>query len=215
MTGDIIHIKNHHLPPAQKIFDHIRSGLEQSDRVVALTVGGESGSGKSTLSLAVNKVLEEKGYRGFIFHMDDYFKLPPKDNHDRRVDDITQVGPEEVNLQLLQEHIDKSKQGVNLLRKPLVHYRENRIREVIVELDKVDVVIAEGTYVTLLDNIDCKIFMQRNYEDTYESRLKRARDPMIPFNEEVLKIEHEIIREHEDRADILVDKDYNVKPNKE
>ncbi len=212
MTGDIIHIKKHHLPPARKIFNIIQPRLEESNSVFTLSVGGESGSGKSTLSLAVKAVLEENGFHAFIFHMDDYFRLPPKDNHDRRMEDINHVGPGEVNLELLQDHIDRCREGVEMLRKPLVHYRENQIREVLVELEEADVVIAEGTYVTLLDHIDCKIFMQRNYRDTYESRLRRARDPMTSFNEEVLKIEHRIVLQHREHADILVDKNYNVKP---
>lgn len=213
MIGDILHVKPHHVPPARKISDHILTEIGSSQKAYTLTVGGESGSGKSTLSLAIKQVLAEDGHECFIFHMDDYFHLPPKDNHDRRVTDINKVGPGEVNLELLQEHLDKVQQGTDRLRKPLVHYRENLMREVIVELEDVDVVIAEGTYVTLLEHINCKIFMLRNYEDTYHARIARARDPIIPFNEEVLKIEHEIIQQHKELADILVDQDYNVKIN--
>lgn len=210
MIGDIIRIKPHHLPPAKEIFRLIETKLNQSDARFSLTVGGESGCGKSTLSLAIQKVLQNAGYSVFIFHMDDYFILPPKDNHDRRVEDITHVGPSEVNLSLLQEHINQSKKGIETLKKPLVHYRENNIREVIVEMVAVDVIIAEGTYVSMLNNIDCKIFMERNYLDTYQSRVERARDPIIPFNEEVLKIEHEIVSAHKEMADILVNKNYQI-----
>lgn len=210
MIGDIIRIKPHHLPPAREIYALIENNLRASESVFSLTVGGESGSGKSTLSLAIEEILKDHGYNCFIFHMDDYFKLPPKDNHDRRVENIVHVGPEEVNLKMLQQHISQCKSGSKQIRKPLVHYRENKIREVIVEMTGVDVVIAEGTYVTLLDNIDCKIFMERNYLDTYEDRVKRARDPIIPFNEEVLKIEHEIVQQHKKMADILVDNEYRV-----
>ncbi|MDX1587178.1 MAG: hypothetical protein R3222_10545 [Balneolaceae bacterium] len=212
MIGDIIRIKPHHLPPARKIIELIENRLKETESVFTMTVGGESGSGKSTLSLAIEEVLKEKGYSCFIFHMDDYFKLPPKDNHDRRVENIVHVGPEEVNLNLLQEHIDRCRNGVKQLKKPLVHYRENKIREVIVEMAGVDVVIVEGTYVTLLERIECKIFMLRNYLDTYEDRVKRARDPIIPFNEEVLKIEHEIVSKHKEMADILVNNEYRVTP---
>lgn len=210
MIGDIIRIKPHHLRPARQIFKLIQGKLAVSGSVFAITVGGESGSGKSTLSLAVEEILKEHGYKSFIFHMDDYFKLPPKDNHDRRLENIVHVGPEEVSLEVLQRHINQCKKGANQLKKPLVHYRENKIREVIVEIADVDVVIAEGTYVTLLEEIDCKIFMLRNYQDTYEDRVKRARDPIIPFNEEVLKIEHKIVQQHKKMADILVDEQYNI-----
>lgn len=210
MVGDIIRIKPHHLPPAREIVKLIEPGLDQRQQLYTITVGGESGSGKSTLSLAIEHILKEKGLNCFIFHMDDYFKLPPRDNHDQRIEDISNVGPGEVNLELLQDHLNQCRQGAKIIKKPLVHYRENNIRDIIVEMEDVDVVIAEGTYVSMLEHIDCKIFMLRNYLDTYEDRVKRARDPIIPFNEKVLKIEHEIVKKHRELADILVDSDYRV-----
>jgi len=210
MIGDIVEVKAHHLPPARKIIELLQDPIKQSKEIFTLTVGGESGSGKSTLSLAIKKLLKKEGYKTFIFHIDDYFKLPPKDNHDQRLSDISHVGPGEVNLDLLQHHIDQVKAGTDHLKKPLVHYRENEIREVIVQFDDVDVIIAEGTYATLLKHIDCKIFMLRNYIDTYDSRVKRARDPIIPFTEKVLEIEHDILQDHIKMANILVDKNYQV-----
>jgi uridine kinase len=211
MIGDIVELKPHHYPPARKIIDLVWDEIEASEGVYTFTVGGESGSGKSTLSLAIEKVLEEKGYQTFIFHIDDYFKLPPEDNHNQRKTDLAHVGPQEVHLDLLQQHIDEVKKGVEYLHKPLVHYRENQIREVIVEFKDIDVIIAEGTYATQLDRIDCKVFMLRNYLDTYENRKKRARDHMTPFVEKVLEIEHEVLKTHPGMADILVDKNYNVR----
>lgn len=210
MIGDIVEVKSHHLPPARNIVDLILDPIKASKGIFTITVGGESGSGKSTLSLAIKKVLHEKGYDTFIFHLDDYFKLPPKDNHEQRQSDISHVGPQEVNLDLLQHHIEQVKAGADRLKKPLVHYRENQIRQVTVELNDIDILIAEGTYATMVDDIDCKIFMLRNYIDTYDSRVKRARDPIIPFTEKVLKIEHDILQDHIKMANILVDKNYQV-----
>jgi hypothetical protein len=43
-----------------------------------------------------------------------------------------------------------------------------------------------------------------------ESRKKRAREPIEPFLEQVLEIEHEIIAPHRERADIIIDRDYEV-----
>jgi len=203
-------VKQHHIPPAREILDRVDPRLKNRTGIFVFTVGGESGSGKSTLSLAMKNLLEERGDKTFIFHMDDYFKYPPQDNHQKRLEDLNWVGTGEVNLELLQEHVNKVKEGVGMLRKPLVHYRENLIRDVIVEMDDIGVVIVEGTYTTLLENIDCKVFMLRNYKDTYEARVSRGRDRLIPFNEKVLEIEHEIIRKHADLADILIDKNYNV-----
>ncbi|HKK47399.1 MAG TPA: hypothetical protein VJ964_17860 [Balneolaceae bacterium] len=214
MIGDVVHIKPHHLPPARRILELISEPMEKSRGVFTITIGGESGSGKSTLGLAIRQLLETAGRHCFIFHIDDYFKLPPRDNHNNRLKDLGNVGPGEVDLDLMQQHIYQMKEGAPEIEKPLIHYKENRIRRVTVDVDNVEVIIAEGTYTTLLDGIDCKVFMLRNYLDTYENRVERARDPIIPFNEKVLEIEHTIIKEHAAKADILVDKDYNIHSKK-
>ncbi|MDX1672482.1 MAG: hypothetical protein R3211_09080 [Balneolaceae bacterium] len=203
-------MKQHHYPPAREIVELTLDRIHESETAFCYSVGGESGSGKSTLSLALKEVLEEKGFTPFIFHMDDYFRHPPQDNYEMRLENIGQVGPEEVNLELLQQHINQVKKGAKQIRKPLVHYLENQIRQVIVDLEEVDIVIAEGTYTTLLGNIDCRIFMLRDYRDTYEARKERARDQLVPFNEKVLEIEHRIIRKHASEADILIDKEYSI-----
>ena len=209
MIGDIIHIEDQHLLPARKIVEQIKDNISAAKKYT-LTVGGESGSGKSTLALAIKKILEIEKINCFIFHMDDYFKLPPITNHEARLKDINWVGPEEVRLDLMQEHINEFKNGVIRIEKPLVDYKANDILSDGVDLSTFKVAIAEGTYTSLLENIDAKIFLLRNYVDTRENRIKRARDPIIPFNERVLEIEHNIISKHVEFADVLVGKNYEV-----
>lgn len=210
MIGDDIKIDERHLQPAREVFELIREPVLASPKY-AISIGGESGCGKSTLSYALRAVLEEAGLPTYIFHMDDYFRLPPATNHEARVNDISWVGPGEVKLDLLGEQVAAFKAGATLLEKPLVHYKANKILSEGVGIGPFRVVIAEGTYVTLLENMNTKVFMLRNYIDTFEARKKRARDPIIPFNEKVLKIEHEIVSAHAEMANILVDKNYEVK----
>ena len=208
MIGDKLILQPYHLPPAREIFNRIEDKKE--DKRMAITIAGESGSGKSTLAIALKKVCDEQDMLAFIFHMDDYFYLPPTSNHIQRLEDINHVGPQEVNMQLLQSHIDQFLEGEEFLEKPLVHYKENEIRTELVDLNQVGLIIIEGTYTTLLDNINCKIFMSRDYRETLENRINRNRDPISPFIEDVLEIEHQIIRKHRDLAHILVDNDYKV-----
>ncbi|MGW8246474.1 MAG: hypothetical protein ACWGOV_00060, partial [Acidiferrobacterales bacterium] len=74
------------------------------------------------------------------------------------------------------------------------------------------VAIAEGTYTTLLKNIDTHVFIARNYDDTRAHREKRKRDEseLDPFIDEVLKIEHDIISKNRERANIIINRDYSV-----
>lgn len=213
MTGDTINIKTHYVSLAREITELMHGKIKDHNGAFTFAIGGESGSGKSTLGLALKSVLQNEGYRTFIFHLDDYFYLPPKDTHDKRLQDITSVGPEEVNLKLLQEHIQRIKDGAKYLKKPLASYRENEIYEVVAEVGDVDVIIVEGTYALLLDDIDCRIFMLRNYLETYEHRVSRGRDPVVPFYEEILEIEHNIVKDHAALADIVIDKNYQISVN--
>ena len=96
------------------------------------------------------------------------------------------------------------------LAKPLVIYEEDRITEETLDLGAVDIVIAEGTYTSLLENVDTRVFIARNRLETMEHRMKRGREDFDPFIEQVLEIEHEIISQHRERADIVITTDYDV-----
>jgi uridine kinase len=180
-------------------------------RRVALTVAGESGSGKSEIAGELAKRLEADGLRVLILQQDDYFFYPPKTNHQRRLQDIRNVGLEEVNLALLAEHLRQFKHSPGqVIDKPLVIFEEDRITREKIDPKEYDMVIAEGTYTTLLEDADYRIFIDRDYRMTLEARKERARDPIDEFSERVLEIEHGIISKHKKLAHIVVDKDYNA-----
>ena len=71
-------------------------------------------------------------------------------------------------------------------------------------------IVAEGTYTTLLKNVDSHVFIARNRLDTLEHRKKRGREKIEPFIEEVLKIEHAIISKHRELAEVIITRDYEV-----
>lgn len=188
---------------------------ELSDRLtkesrICISVGGESGCGKTSLAYALKIDIENAtGYKGYLFHGDDYFKLPPADNHNNRLENIENVGINEVNIDLLDTHILEFKKGSSIV-KPLVIYEENIIVTEQVNGSEFDFCIVEGTYVSLLRNIDYKLFVETTYIDTYSLRLERARDLMTDFNEQVLEIEHQIIKSQCKLANIVIDKDLNI-----
>jgi uridine kinase len=213
MIGDKLILRPYHYQPAKDIYTLIKTEIKASGGApYFITIGGESGCGKSTLAIALKEVLSADGWDSFILHMDDYFHLPPTSNHLQRMDDINHVGPQEVDLGLLQNHIDSIKNGVSEIVKPLIHYKENDKRSEIFRPANLKVIIIEGTYVSLLKNIDSKVFMLRTYKDTKANRATNARDSISPFIEDVLQIEHSIIKKHRAISTILVDKEYNVLP---
>jgi len=210
MRGDIIIVEDHHRRAAVAIVNRLESTVREADRPYTLTVAGESGSGKSETGKAIADECERRGLHAYVLQQDDYFRLPPRSNDRRRREDISWVGTGEVRLDLLDEHLAAVRSRSSSVRKPLVDYDADSIGEEEVDLSGIEVAIAEGTYTTLLANVDCRVFIARNRLDTLESRTKRAREPMEPFLERVLEIEHEIIAPHRERADLVISRDYEV-----
>ncbi len=210
MIGDKISYYSEYKP----ITDFIVENLEitnTSNSKLCISVGGESGCGKTSLAYALQKDIEkETRLKGIIFHLDDYFYLPPADNHNTRLKDISLVGMNEVNIELLDSNLMRFKKNGDIINKPLVNYNQNKILNESISCSEYDFCIVEGTYVNALNTPDYKIFIETTYIDTRNSRIERARDIINDFNEKVLEIEHQIIRGHKNLADIIIDKNLNI-----
>jgi uridine kinase len=205
MIGDKLVITDYHRQGAAQVFAVVQQRLESAAGALCVTVAGESGSGKSEIAHCLAELLEQSGYTTIVLGQDDYFRLSPKSNHEKRLQDISWVGPGEVRLDLLGENIANLKEHPDRpLKKPLVYFQESRIDSEIIEPKKRDVVIVEGTYTSLLENVDVRAFIDRNYRQTKKARLKRARDPDVDFLEKVLEIEHQEISKHKARADAVI-----------
>lgn len=212
MIGDKIDVKPEYLKPAYDLWHMIENKISNHQDRDIISVAGESGSGKSTLALALQSVMAENHVNAITIHMDDYYCHPPLTNHHLREKDINHVGISEVNLSLLDEHLQMLKSQVtNTLTKPLSDNTSNSLQEETIYLNDTKVIIVEGTYVSILQHVDYKIFLERTYQDTFEDRKKRARDPITPFVETVLEIEHQILQQHKIKNHFFVDKNFSVR----
>ena len=156
MRGDIIVVEDHHREAGRLIAAHVAPAIDGRERRTTITVAGESGSGKSETATAIAEELEKLGIPTAILQQDDYFLHPPRTNDRTRRANICWVGPTEVRLDLLDEHLLAARKGADEVRKPLVIYDEDRIDEEVMDLRGVQVAIAEGTYTTLLDHADTR-----------------------------------------------------------
>jgi uridine kinase len=210
MQGDIILVGEEHERAAELIIDRILPIIRETPRRFTMAVAGESGSGKSETGQALADALAKRGIDAVVLQQDDYYVLPPHFNNAARRANFSWVGTTEVRLDLLDEHLAAAQGGTAEIVKPLVIYADNRIDEETVSLEGADVVIAEGVYTSLCDHVDCRVFIDRNRLETLEHRMKRGREEFDPFIEEVLTAEHEIIRGHRPRADVIITRDYDV-----
>lgn len=214
MIGDILNIQPEYYKTANDIWELIQDKVShyQKERY-CICIAGESGSGKTITAVCLANLLNEMGIKCEILHQDDYFFLPPASNHAKRVADINWVGPQEVNLALLQANVADFLAGKTEIHKPLVNYHENLILPETRHLTDIQVLIIEGTYISLLQNVGIHIFIQRDYKDTLSQRLERGRDVINEFTNQVLEIEHQIIVNQGKHAEIIVKRDYSVALN--
>lgn len=211
MLGDELLIEKFHTKRAREIIQIIEDRYEEKKKLV-ITIAGESGAGKSELASEIARLNNDKNIPTGILQQDDYFVFPPKTNHEMRRKNIDQVGTYEVKLDFLDSNLRSFKQGAETIYKPLVNYDKDSITAEEMDVGNFWIMLAEGTYTTSLKFADYRIFIDRDYKDTYSDRKKRGRDKLEPFVEDVLEREHEIISSHRDKADLLISSDYgNVK----
>ena len=214
MLGDSIVVEPHHRKAASGVVALLLPLLEGSADRHTVSIAGQSGSGKSETAQALADALAEHGIEAGILQQDDYFVYPPKTNDRTRRGDIDWVGPQEVKLALMDEHLQAFLDGAEQIEKPLVDYEADAVKSEVMKFGGQRVLIAEGTYTTLLENCKTHVFIDRTYLDTSAHRKKRMRDEseLDPFIDRVLEIEHGIISAHKPRAQIVVDADYNASP---
>ena len=213
MKGDILVLEEFHRQAARAIIAVIIAKIKNKATRYTITVAGESGSGKSETAQAIAAELAEFGIQSVVLGQDDYFVLPPQSNDAKRREDPEWLGPHiEVKLDILDQNLREAIDGKTEITKPLIDYNQNEITEETVSLAGIKVVIAEGTYTSLLKNVDTKVFIARNRVDTLEHRRKRNRGNEVndPFIEQVLMTEHKIIAGHRQLADFEITKNYEV-----
>lgn len=214
MLGDKILIKPEYFALANEIFSVLKdTSLMQDGQRCVLGIGGESGSGKSVTAKCLEATLNERGTGAHILHQDDYFVLPPLKNHINRKVNLKNVGMHEVDLSRLQDHVDSFLAGADKISAPLVDFDRDTITDRSVSFGSANVLIVEGTYALALQNLNARIFLSRNYKDTRHLRAMRNRDTHVEadFIDQILEIEHQIIRQFRENASLIVDKSYQLK----
>lgn len=212
MKGDRLVIRPGDRRVASEIAAWLIPRLDPAGPPHVVSIAGESGSGKSVLAAALVEELASRGFQGTALQQDDYFVLPPATNHQARLEDLGWVGPGEVRLELLDNHLRQAIDGAAELVKPLVLFDENRIVEERLPLEGVRVLLVEGTYTSLLRNVDTRVFIDRTFRETRNARQARGREAQSEFLDRVLELEHRIISRHRERADLVVGRRYDLRP---
>jgi uridine kinase len=215
MRGDSVVVEDHHRRAAEALVAALLDKVREKPGRFAISIAGESGSGKSETAAAIAETLAAAGIASVVFGQDDYYVLPPTSNDRRRREDPEWLGPHcELRFDLFQSNLDDAVGGASSITKPSIDYDADAVSTESVDLRGVEVVIVEGTYVSLLKRTDSRVFSVRTKHETLAHRIKRNRGSEVgdPFIEGVLSLEHTIIAGHRFLADFLITRDYDVVP---
>ena len=197
---------------AVKVAEELAREVVQKSPAKVYRVSGESGCGKTTLAKAIVNEYEAHGKKAVLISQDEYFHLPPRQNHNKRVEDFEWIGLGEVDWKLLNEVIDQVLDPeVASVKVPEMDWELDTKEWKMMEAEDVDVVVIEGTYVLGEKREgELGIFFEHTYEDTRENRLARNREVVDDFIQRVLEREHKIISGLREKADLVVSKNYTI-----
>ena len=72
-------------------------------------------------------------------------------------------GLKEVNIDLLDAHVQAFKNGDQFIEKPIIEYDSNNVQKTNFNFFDAKFLIVEGTYTSILSNVDSRIFIDRNF----------------------------------------------------
>lgn len=181
-----------------------------------LFIAGESGSGKTTLANKISNMLRQSGLKTHVMNQDDYFRIPPNQNHAKRVQDMNWVGPNEVDFRLMQNHINALIEKKDVaIQVPVLNRVHDRFDTTSFSVEPFDLIIIEGTYVfDLASDKDIKIFLSANFHQTLAQREHRNRDMSSnKIGTKILETEHNIIKHYKPQANWVIDENDTITQN--
>lgn len=212
MLGDVLLINELHKKAADSIYDYLLKEISSKKKgyrfIVAIS--GESGAGKSELSHSLALLLKKEGRRVKILHTDNYYKIPPNLRTQwRTIHGIKHVGTNEYDWKLLNRNIKEFKEGREALM-PCIDIVSKQTDKLITDFSDIDILVVDGLYAIKLKTIDLKVYIDLTYHETKKNIGKRGKETSDVFRFEVLEMEHQNMLTLKPRADLIVNKSYQV-----
>ena len=212
MLGDVLLINDLHKKAAESIYKYLLKEIsykKKSHRFI-VAISGESGAGKSELSHSLALLLKEEGKRVKILHTDNYYRIPPNLRTQWRKDHgIDKIGTSEYDWNLLNRNIREFKEGREALM-PCVDIVSKQTDKLITDFSDIDILVVDGLYAIKIKNIDLRIYIDLTYHDTKKNIGKRGKEANDVFRFEVLEMEHQNMVALKPKADLIVNKSYEV-----
>jgi uridine kinase len=206
MLGDILLITDDHRKAADQIVD--RLGDIKADKFV-IAIGGESGSGKSELAHVIARRLKDKGELTKILHIDNYYKVPPRERTEwRKKHGMESIGLSEIHWDLINQNIAEFRESKQAVL-PCIDLLTDQEDKLITNFEGIKYLIVEGLY-PLKADADLRIFIDLTYHETKKAQVLRGKEPQNEYRRQVLEREHQVVQSLRPLADLIVTRDFEV-----
>ncbi len=214
MLGDVLLISDMHKEAAAEISEKVLADLETKEEEryrYIVGISGESGSGKSELSYALGKELKAHHIRVKVVHTDNYYKIQPLLREEwRRNKGFEMIGHEEYDWVKIRKTIRDFKEEQECMM-PCVDLIPEQVDKLIVDFEKIDLLIVDGLYAINAPDVDMRIFIDLTYHETKINQIIRLKEAMTEFRLNILEHEHKAVRSLRPIADYIIDKAYSLK----
>jgi uridine kinase len=212
MLGDILLINDMHKEAAKSIYTYIEKDLKTKEEryryIVAIS--GESGSGKSELAHSLGKLLKEKHIRVKVIHTDNYYKIQPLLREEwRRNKGFDKIGIEEYDWIKIRKTIRDFKEEQECMI-PCIDLIPEQVDKLLTDFSKIDLLIIDGLYAINAPDVDLRVFIDLTYHETKINQIIRLKEALSDFRLAILEKEHQAVSSLKPKADLIVNKSYQV-----
>jgi len=209
MLEDVLLIADKHRQAAAFIVNEIMK--RRKDKMI-VAISGESGSGKSELTHVIAKSLRKEGVFAKPIHIDNFYNTLPLERTAWRtkhgIENV--VGINEYRWDKVYQVIEDFKNSRQSTM-PCVDLVTEQVDQLSTDFKKVDMLIIDGLYAINTEGADLRVFIELTYHETKKAQTDRGKEPDNPYRWSVLEQEHKAVQSIKGKADILIDKSYQVR----
>lgn len=208
MLGDVLLIEDKHRNAGEAIIQKIL-GSKKNKFIVAIS--GESGSGKSELTHVIAKGLRKHGIMAKPIHIDNYYRIHPLERTEWRKNNGIEnvVGYGEYDWDTIYKNIEDFKND-RPSSMPCVDLVTEQVDQLTTDFKGIDMLVIDGLYAIKTEGVDLRVFLELTYHETKKAQVVRGKEPQNEYRMAVLEQEHRMVQALKPKADILINKEYEV-----
>jgi len=120
------------------------------------------------------------------------------------------IGQDEYDWVKIQKTIRDYKEEQESMM-PCVDLIPEQVDKLLVDFEKIDLLILDGLYAIKSPGIDLRIFIDLTYHETKINQIIRMKEAMTDFRLNILEREHQAVRDLRPMADMIINKAYQFK----